>query len=163
MCPDLPAADACLETVQGWMWCTACPAAPTDFLALPAAIYLFVWAVPYFVLVLWILGPWAKATGHEMLFDYFATVQPSLVERFRVGLGPFVGEHLAPRLGYMGCHFLSVIVVGSASFVFWHSFALHTAFTAWIASVAIHNGSTYTFRYFAFRYVDGMLKKHPVS
>lgn len=160
VCPDLPAADACLTSWEGVLWCSACTAALPQFVLSPTAFYLC-WAVPYLVIVLWWLGPWTQRTGHEVLYDYFAKVQPRLVASFQKWLGPCVGHALAPRLGYMLLHFVSVISFGATSFLLWHSFVLHTAFSVCIVVCAAHNGSTYSFRVFAFRYAQAQLAAHP--
>lgn len=158
---ELRAADACVASLRGALWCDACPAAPADFVVAPALVYICLWAVPYFLVCFVLLRRWAAEGKHEMLYDYFAKVQPGLVVTFRRVFGALVGPELAPRLGYLVLHFASVISVGLAAWVFWHSFILHTAFCVFITGVAVHNGSRYTFRYFVHRYVPNMLALHP--
>ena len=113
------------------------------------------------VIILWWLGPWIERSGKEILYDYFKKVQPALCEWFEMRLGPIVGVRLAPRLGYMVLHFVSIIGFGATSFFLWHSFLLHTLFMVWLTLVAVHNGSTYSFRNFAFRYAQKKLNEHP--
>ena len=80
------------------------------------------------MIILWWLGPWIERSGKEILYDYFKKVQPALCEWFEMRLGPIVGVRLAPRLGYMFLHFVSIIGFGATSFFLWHSFLLHTLF-----------------------------------
>ena len=167
VCDDYAAADACVQSPDGepnfagWLWCDACPAQPAEFLVYPALVYVFGWSIPYFVIILWWLGPWIERSGKEILYDYFKKVQPALCEWFEMRLGPIVGVRLAPRLGYMFLHFVSIIGFGATSFFLWHSFLLHTLFMVWLTLVAVHNGSTYSFRNFAFRYAQKKLNEHP--
>ena len=56
---------------------------------------------------------------------------------------------------------LAIIGFGATSFFLWHSFLLHTLFMVWLTLVAVHNGSTYSFRNFAFRYAQKKLNEHP--
>ena len=74
---------------------------------------------------------------------------------------PLVGARLAPRVAYMGFHLVVQLRFCVASIVVWHSFVAHTAFIVVIVGVAVHNGSTYTFRVFATRYADELVDKHP--
>ena len=61
----------------------------------------------------------------------------------------------------MGFHLVVQLCFCVASIVVWHSFVAHTAFIVVIVGVAVHNGSTYTFRVFATRYADELVDKHP--
>ena len=150
-CSGLAAADACVSFSRSALWCDACAASPSEFLVGPAIIYVCVWAVPYFLICFVLLREWARRNKQEMLYDYFCAVQPALVEKLRRVFGPAFGPELGPRFGYLVLHCVSVLIFGVASYVFWHSFVLHTAFCLGITFVAVHNGSTYTFRYFAHR------------
>lgn len=161
VCPDdLAAADKCLSWSRDALWCDACPARPDEFVVAPTVIYVCVWAIPYFLIMFVLLRDWATRTGHEMLFDYFSSAQPALVAKLDATFRPWFGELGAP-LGYMGMHLLSVLTLGAASYVFWHSFVAHTAFCVWVTWCAVHNGSRYTFRRFAHFHVLQEAKRHP--
>ena len=103
VCDDYAAADACVQSPDGepnfagWLWCDACPAQPAEFLVYPALVYVFGWSIPYFVIILWWLGPWIERSGKEILYDYFKKVQPALCEWFEMRLGPIVGAWACNR------------------------------------------------------------------
>ena len=147
---------------EHWLWDTSvCPASLAEFSVGPLLLYCALWSLPYFVVVLVILQPWLERTGRETLFTYFTTAQPGLAEALAALTRPLVGARLAPRVAYMGFHLVVQLCFCVASIVVWHSFVAHTAFIVVIVGVAVHNGSTYTFRVFATRYADELVDKHP--
>ena len=78
---------------------------------------------------------------------------------FNKHLKGIFGKHAGP-VGYMLLHLTMTVVFGALSYVFWHSFLLHTIFFMYLLVTAVHNGSTYMFRIFAHRYVDQQIQKH---
>jgi len=157
---DLAAADTCLESLRGAVWCDACSAPLSDFVLPPAFLYLFVWAVPHFYLIFVRWGDWIKQTKRETLYAYFVETNPGLNAAFERNLGAIVGRKYAGPLGYMLLHLVISITTAASSYVLWHSFLVHTAVFIFILTKAIHNGSEYKFRVFAYRYAEGQLKKH---
>ena len=157
---DFQAADACMETWQGILWCDACSASPLSFVAPPTMLYLFVWAVPYYVIVLIWWRDWCQQTGRETLYSYFADTHPGAKTWCDENLGPIVGEKHAGPLGYMVAHFLSMTSFCSTSYLMWHSFFLHTLLMIVVLIKAVQNGSTFMFRVFAYRYAKHQLETH---
>lgn len=157
---EFEAADICLETWEGMLWCDACKASPRAFLLPPAFLYLFVWSVPYYVVVLVWWRKWCEETGRETLYSFFAGNYPNAKKWCDKHLGPIVGERHAGEVGYMVGHFLSMILFCSTSYLLWHSFLLHTALMVFVLWKAVHNGSTFMFRIFAYRYAAECLEEH---
>jgi len=77
---DFEAADTCMETWKGMLWCKACSASPLAFVIPPAILYLFVWSLPYYIIVLHRWREWCEETGHETLYSYFADTHPKAKE-----------------------------------------------------------------------------------
>jgi len=170
---EFAAADACLEAPfffesrwgSNMLWCTACSAPFWEFVIPPAFLYLGVWAIPYFYFICIRWNDWILDTKRETLINYFVQTNPELntfLERNLVGLLGVLGCHrkYASPLGYMLFHFVSVVVTASTSYFLWHSFVLHTFVFFFALKTAVHNGSQYMFRVFAYRYAAGELKKH---
>jgi len=158
---EFAAADACLETFRGALWCNACHAPFLDFVVPPAFVYLCVWSIPYFYFVCVRWSDWIKDTKRETLVMYFVETNPELneyLERKMIGIG--VGRRYASPLGYMLFHFTSTIALAGSSYFLWHSFLLHTILGCFALTTAVHNGGQYMFRVFAYRYAAGEFKKH---
>lgn len=156
---DYVASDACLDSLQGWIWCDSCTAPLASFALYPVLIYFVIWWLPYLLIVLIACGDWVKRTKRETLYAYVAEIQPEMIAKFEKHLqGPF-GKYAGP-VGYMMLHMVTTLVFGTFSYVFWHSFLLHTIFFLYLLVTAVHNGSTYMFRIFAHRYVDQQIQKH---
>jgi len=159
---EYAAADACLESLKGSMWCNACSAPFVDFVIPPALLYLCVWAIPYFYFICVRWNTWIIETKRETLITYFVQTNPKLNKVLENNLmGVFgISKKYASPLGYMLFHFLLVVLTASTSYFLWHSFFLHTVVFFLALWTAVHNGSQYMFRVFAYRYADGELKKH---
>lgn len=153
VCPD--ATDMRLEDQCIWrLWCDTCGATVTEIVVLPICLYLFLWAMPYYITRFCLLPGWIERTGRDTLFALVLhdNSQNFFVKHFPDALKPFA---------YMLQHFLLVVVSSACSIVFWNSFWLHGLFIFTLVSVAAYNGATYTFRVFATRYATQQLRKHP--
>lgn len=163
VCGDLEdeyaASDACLESFQGMLWCDSCSAPLSSFVYFPFLIYFSMWWLPYLFIVLIACGEWVQRTGRETLYTYVVEIQPDLIAMFDKHLKGTFGKH-AGVVGYMLLHMMMTIVFGALSYVFWHSFLLHTIFFLYLLVTAVHNGSTYMFRVFAYRYVSRQIQIH---
>jgi len=159
---EYAAADTCLRSFRGMVWCDACSAPPSDFVVPPVFLYVIVWSVPqfYFMFVKW--RDWIKETKREILYSYFLETNPGLNAMFErnLTLGGVVGIQYAGPLGYMLLHLVVTVATSATSFFLWHSFLLHTAVFFFALVTAVHNGSQYMFRVFAYRYAEGQLQKH---
>jgi len=157
---DYSAADECLSSFGGWLWCDACTASPSAFIVFPFVVYVVIWWIPYFLFVLVLWRDWIEETGHKTLYTHFCETQPDLVRRVEKKLQGLVGKQHAGPLGYMLSHMIMVVSFGSMSYIFWHSFLLHTLFFGFILVTAIHNGSSFMFRIFAYRHAEQQLQIH---
>lgn len=157
---DFAAADVCFETTRGMLWCGACASPPSAFVVPPALVYLCAWSVPYYLVVLVRWRRWCERTGRETLYSYFAQTRPDLLASLAGRLEPLVGRRNSGPAGYMLLHFASMIGLCSTAYLLWHSFFLHTLLMVIILAKAVHNGSTFMFRVFAYRYVQECLEKH---
>ena len=156
---DYAASDECLSSFQGMMWCNACTAPVSAFLVTPFLLYMFIWWIPYLLIVLIGLNDWVKKTGRETLYTYFIQLHPEMHAMFEKKLKGVFGKQ-AGAVGYMFLHLGMTIGLCIFAYIFWHSFLLHTLFFGFIMATAVHNGSTYTFRIFAYRYVEEQIEKH---
>jgi Protein of unknown function (DUF2838) len=154
------AANECFQSLSGMVWCTACSAPLSAFLIPPALLYLCVWSVPYYLVVLVFLRDWCERTNRDTLYSYLRQAQPRLLSWFETLADPVVGKRNAGAFGYMVLHFVSMVGFCSTSYILWHSFLLHTIFLATVFAVAVHNGSTYMFRVFAFRFAQTDTEKN---
>jgi len=157
---EFATADVCLETLRGSMWCNACSAPFFDFVLPPALLYLVVWAVPYFYFICVRWSDWIRETKRETLLSFFVETNPGLNAIFEQKLTGIVGSRYASGLGYMIFHFIMTVMTAGSSYFLWHSFLLHTLVFFFILATAVHNGSQYMFRVFAYRYAVGELQKH---
>lgn len=157
---DLAAADACLESLRGAVWCDACSAPPSDFVLPSAVLYFGVWAVPYFYLIFVRWADWIKETKRATLYSYYAETNPGLIAVFERNLDSIVGNQYSGPIGYMFSHLVVSMTTAVFSYVLWHSFVVHTAVFFFILAQAVHNGSQHKFRIFAYRYAEGQLEKH---
>lgn len=157
---DFVAADNCLKTLQGWLWCDACKTSVFAFVVPPAFLYLCFWAIPYYVIVLVQWRDWIDVTNRQTLFTYFCETQPDLMEWCQKRLEPVVGARNAKSMGYMLLHFSAMIGLCFSAYFMWHSFLLHSFFLLAVLIKAIDNGSSYMFRVFAYRYANESMKKH---
>jgi len=157
---DFFAADACLQSWRGWFWCNACPTSVNAFVAPPAVLYFFVWAAPYYFLVLMHWREWIEKTHRQTLFTYFCETQPDLMEACQTRLEPFVGERSAKPMGYMLMHMAAMIGLCVTAYFMWHSFLLHSLLLLAVLVKAIDNGSSYMFRVFAYRHAQDSLEHH---
>ena len=157
---DFAAADVCLQSLRGMLWCDACYARPSSFVIPPLILYLVVWAVPYYLVVLVWWRDWCEKTNRETLYSYFCQAQPDLQDWCARKVEPLVGKRNAGPTGYMVLHFVSMISLCSTAFVLWHSFLLHSLLLVTILVKAVDNGSSYMFRVFAYRYAQEQLDQH---
>jgi len=157
---EFAAADVCLQSLQGVVWCDACSAPPSDFVLPATAIYICIWAIPYFYLIFVRWSDWIKETKRDTLYAYFALTNPSMNAMFERNLNGLFGSKYAGPMGYMLYHLFSTVTLAATSYLLWHSFLLHTALFFFILVTAVNNGSKYSFRVFAYRYAEGQLKKH---
>jgi len=157
---EFAAADICLQSLRGVVWCDACAAPPSDFLLPATAIYMCVWAVPYFYFIFVRWDDWIKETKRDTLYAYFALTNPRLNAMFERNLKGLFGSKYAGPMGYMLYHLFTTVTLSATSYVLWHSFLLHSAVFLFILVTAVHNGSKYSFRVFAYRYAEGQLQKH---
>lgn len=152
ICPD---ADLVVEdTCIGKVWCDTCQASIMEMFVLPIFLYLFLWALPYYIMRFCVLPGWIERTGRQTLYAQVLgdSKQNSFVKLFPDTFKP---------LAYMLQHFLLVIVSSACSTVFWNSFWLHLLFIVTLIGIATHNGATYTFRVFATKYAKQKLERHP--
>jgi len=156
---EYAAADECLQTWSGALWCNACSAPLSSFVVPPALLYVFVWMVPYFMVIFVWGRDWIEETGKETLYTYLIETNPG-VESFFLKYFRMFGETYAGPGGYMVCHFVWSVTLAAASYVLWHSFILYNIAFIFILVTAIQNGSTYMFRVFAYRFCQEQLKKH---
>jgi hypothetical protein len=159
---DFAAADNCLRSWNGWLWCSACSAPPSAFVVVPLILYLGVWAVPYFLLIFVLWRDWIEQNQQETLYSYFCQTQPELHSWLGWKLsGLFgIGQRWSGPLGYMLLHMVSMMVLCATSYFLWHSFLLHNLMLLMILFKAVDNGSTYMFRVFAYRYAQEHLEQH---
>jgi len=159
---DYAIADTCLQSFRGIVWCDACSAPLSDFVIPPMFLYICVWSVPhyYFIFVKW--HDWIKETKRVILYDYFVETNPGLNAMFERNLtfGGVIGTQYAGPLGYMLFHLVMCVASAATSYLLWHSFLFHTAVFFFILVTAVHNGSQYMFRMFAYRYAEEQLQKH---
>jgi len=155
VCPGISAqqADECLKWSRLLTWCTECEVGVKGFLLQPVMFYVLAWALPYYLFHFCFFKDYIERSGKETLY---ALVMGDKSKSRLIRLLP---EPLHP-LGYLLQHFALVAVLGLMTMVFWSNFVLHTAFIAFMIVIAVHNGSTYTFRVFGLRYADSVLKKH---
>lgn len=152
-------ADECMKSWSGVLWCDACSAPLSSFILPPAFLYVFVWAVPYFLTMFVWYRDWIEETKRETLYTFLINSNPGLEHVFQKYFGIF-GDDYAGPVGYLCSHFVWSMSLAAASYLLWHSFALYTLAFCFIMVTAIHNGSTYMFRVFAYRYAEDQLKKH---
>lgn len=157
---EYTAADECMKSWSGIIWCTACSAPLSSFVVPPALLYIFVWAVPYFLTIFVWYREWIEETGRETLYSYLIETNEGLEDVFQKYFAGMFGEKYTGPVGYIVCHFVWSMSLAAASYLLWHSFLLYTLAFCFIMVTAIHNGSTYMFRVFAYRYAEEQLKKH---
>lgn len=153
---DAEVVDQCLTFPKVFYWCDACPGTIQEFVVYPAALYLIVWAIPYYLLVFVIFKGAIKRNKKETLYDYLMT-DPSM--------SAFVRKFPEPcwPMAYILQHFIVMVISGALTIVFWHNFIIHSAFCGILTFMAIRNGSTYTFRVFGMRYAQNLLSAHADS
>ena len=152
-------ADHCMKTWSGVAWCRACSAPLSSFVVPPALLYIFAWAVPYFLYTFVWKKKWIAATNKETLYTFLIDSHSGLENFFQTYFYMFGKEYAGP-VGYMSCHFVWTVTLAAASYLLWHSFLLYTLVFIFILVTAIHNGSTYMFRVFAYRFCEDQLAKH---
>jgi len=157
---DFAAADECLRTIKGMFWCTACYAPLSAFVVPPAVVYLSVWAVPYFLAVFVWWRDWLEETGHDTLYHFFCQTHANGMEKFAGKVRPVFGDRYAKPVAYMLLHFVAMTTFCSFSYLLWHSFVLHSIMLVAVLAKAVHNGNTYMFRAFPYRYVNDLLAEH---
>lgn len=156
---DYTAADECMDTWSGALWCRACAAPLTSFVLPSAFIYVFVWAIPYFLFTFVWKREWIEENQKETLYTYVLDTNPDLEKFFQTQCCWF-GDVYAGPCGYMICHFVWTMSMAGFSYLLWHSFLLYNVTFVFILVTAIHNGSTYMFRIFAYRFANEQLEKY---
>jgi len=153
VCPgvDPKDSDVCLQWENTFEWCHACPAPFTDFVLIPVVLYMVLWAVPYNLFAFCCFKGWIERNNKDTLYKFVVgdPKKSAFIRKFPEQFWP---------LAYMMQHFITIVTLGCLTTIFWHNFFIHCVFGAVLVLVAIHNGSTYTFRVFALRYADGVLQ-----
>lgn len=152
-------ADKCMNTWRGVVWCHACSAPLSSFVVPPAILYIFVWAAPYFCYIFVWKQKFIATTNKQTLYTFLIASHSGLESFFQRYFGMF-GKKYAGPVGYMTCHFAWTMTLAAASYLLWHSYLLYTCVFLFILVTAIHNGSTYMFRVFAYRFVEEQLANH---
>ena len=70
------ASDECLQSWSGALWCDDCSAPLSSFIVPPALLYIFVWSVPYFLVMFIWWRDWIEETKRETLYTYLIRNQP---------------------------------------------------------------------------------------
>lgn len=131
--------DSCTGTfVQLWVY--------------PLVSYIVLWSIPYFLFFFVFAKKMIERNGYHTMYEDMKAEQPmkGILEKFSESLQPLV---------YMGAHGAASSVAFLLGPILWHSFALHTLWLLICFFVAIYNGSTYNFEYFAKRYYPAKMEE----
>jgi len=153
---DLTEADKCLSWPGITQWCRACPLEVANWTWRPMLCYFLLWAVPYYLIHFVWLKSWIETNQKENLYTLVMS-NPGQSRFIRK-----LPETLQPA-GYMLQHTSTMICFGALAPLMWHNFLLHTTYICSLLLIAIHNGTTYTFRVFGMKYADTMLDTHKRS
>jgi len=155
VCPDVSAAEAdeCLQWSRLLTWCSECYVGPVGFIVEPVCCYVVAWAIPYYLIFFCCFRSCIERSEKETLYGLVMddAGKSKFIRLFPESMHPFA---------YLLQHFLIVATLGTLTIGFWNNFLLHTAFVLVMLVVAVHNGSTYTFRVFGLRYADSVLSEH---
>merc|ERR1712136_715980 len=122
---DLTEADKCLSWPGITQWCRACPLEVANWTWRPMLCYFLLWAVPYYLIHFVWLKSWIETNQKENLYTLVMS-NPGQSRFIRK-----LPETLQPA-----------------------GFMLQPTYICSLLLIAIHNGTTYTFRVFGMKYAD---------
>lgn len=129
-----------------------CSATFTELYVWPVAVYVVLWAAPYYIFFFIIGKAVLRKGGYFTMFDDMIK-KPAIAKVLKYG-----GEW-GKEFKYMCCHGALCYLAFLLGPLLWHSFILHTLYLMLVIMVAVYNGATFYFRVFTKRRYMRMMKQ----
>lgn len=118
-----------------------CEATKFEILVIPAIAYIFLWTIPYSILIFIVKAKKINDSNYVTMFSYYED------KIFKPDKGWKDPKYLhLKQATYMSIHGILCFISFIIAYISWHSFVFHTLYLVILLHISIYNGATYYFR-----------------